>query len=192
MTYEIGILGAGNVGTTLGIKWAQKGHKITFGVRTPEKYTSLKEKSKNISITTAIELVKTHKLLVLALPGKEIGSISTSFGDLAGKFIIDATNMYGMQKLVEQFPKAHFVKAFNHIGYNIMDQPHIADENVTLLFCGNNDELLNITSTLASDLGFDTFYIGDSSFAVDLENFAMLWIKISRKIGRNFGFKLLK
>lgn len=191
MNYEIAILGAGNVGKTLGLKWAKKGHKVTFGVRTPEKYKELGENNANISVTTLQDAVKSHELLVLALPGDQIGSILQTIGNLDAKKVIDASNMFGMNKLEEMFPKTHFVKAFNHIGYNIMDQPQIGNDKVTLLYCGSNDKLLNLAKDLIIDMGFDPFLVGDSSFAGDLENYAMLWIKMSRKIGRDFGFKLL-
>ena len=192
MTYNIGILGAGSVGSTLGLKWALKGHKVTFGVRNPEKYLELEKKNGKISVKPINEMVKTHTILVLALPGKEVGTILSTLGDLTNKQIIDATNMYGMNKLEEQFPKSHFVKAFNHIGFNIMEKPLIGNDRVTLLYCGNSEELLKTTKVLINDIGFEPFLIGDSSFATDLENYAMLWIKMSRKIGRNFGFKLLR
>ena len=94
MTYNIGILGAGSVGSTLGIKWALKGHKVTFGVRNPEKYLQLSKKSANISVEPLNEMIKTHSLLVLALPGREVGAILSTLGDLTNKQIIDATNMY--------------------------------------------------------------------------------------------------
>ena len=191
MNYEIGILGAGNVGRVLGTKWAMKGHKVTFGVRSPNKYKEIADENRNISIRTADEVVKTHDLLVLALPGKEVGSILATFDNLTGKLIIDATNMYGMNKLEKQFPQAQFAKAFNTIGYNIMDQPQIKNDKVSLLYCGNDEKLLSITKDLVSDIGLEPFYIGDNTLAPDLENFALLWIKMSRKIGRNFGFKLL-
>ena len=32
---NIAIIGAGNVGGTLGTRWAKNGHKVTFGVRKP-------------------------------------------------------------------------------------------------------------------------------------------------------------
>ena len=33
---EIAIIGAGNVGTTLGNAWIKRGHEVAFGVRDPE------------------------------------------------------------------------------------------------------------------------------------------------------------
>jgi len=32
---NIGIIGAGNVGGTLGARWARNGHTVAFGVRDP-------------------------------------------------------------------------------------------------------------------------------------------------------------
>ena len=188
---KIGIIGAGNVGRTLGLQWASNGHEVSFGVREPDKYKELANKNSNIEILLADEVARNHQLLVLAVPGKNVNTILQSLGDLTGKFLIDATNMYSMQKLQDQFPKAHFAKAFNHIGYNIMENPQINDEKVTLLYCANSNELANIVEQLIIDIGFDPFYLGDNTFAGDLENFALLWIKMSRNIGRNFGFKLI-
>ena len=192
MTYSIGILGAGNVGKTLGLKWSSTGHKISFGVRDPTKYSELVKEHPNISVEKSQEIIDSHDILVLALPGRDLGQIMSSFKNLGNKKIIDATNMYGMNKLQKDFPETSFVKAFNHIGYNIMANPVIENTKTSLLYCGDDKELLDIADKLAIDCGFEPFLAGDSSFAQDLENLAILWIKLSRKIGRNFNFKLLK
>jgi hypothetical protein len=191
MIQKIGILGAGNVGMVLGKKWAEKGIEITFGVREPSKYTNLSS-IPNINVVYVKELVKTLDYFVLALPGKDLGTSLDSIGNFTGKNVIDATNMFGMKKLQEKFPSTNFVKAFNHIGYNIMDNPLFGNDRVTLLYCGDNQHFLGIVRFLIELLGFEPFLVGDSSFVSDLENFALLWIKLSKKIGREFGFKLLK
>ena len=48
---KIGIIGAGNVGSTLGRRWAEGGHDILYGVRNPadEKYESLRGHAKMVS-----------------------------------------------------------------------------------------------------------------------------------------------
>src|ERR1700757_1400950 len=50
---KIAIIGAGNVGTTLGTAWRNRGHQITFGVRNPDdpKYASLGAVENNESAT---------------------------------------------------------------------------------------------------------------------------------------------
>lgn len=192
MTYSIGILGAGNVGRTLGLKWSSAGHTVTFGVREPTNYSTLIKEYPKLSVKKAQEVIDSHDILVLALPGKDLGNIMTSFKNLENKKVIDATNMYGMKKLQDLFPKTSFVKAFNHIGYNIMANPVINGEKTTLLYCGDDKELLEITERLALDCGFSPLFVGNSTFTQDLENYALLWIKLSKNLGRNFAFKIIK
>lgn len=187
---KIGIIGAGQVGSTLGLGWSHKGHEVTFGVNDPAKYASL-EKEGNIKVKKIIEVVKTHELIVLTVPGQVVGKVVSEMGNLKEKIIIDTTNMFGMNKLKEIAPSAYFVKAFNHIGFNIMANPDFNHEPATVLLCGDQNSANEIVATLAKDLGFFPIIAGDSSLAPDIENFALLWIKLSRKIGRNFAFKLL-
>ena len=40
---KIGILGSGNMGRSLGIRWAEQGHEIFFGSRTADKGKSVAE-----------------------------------------------------------------------------------------------------------------------------------------------------
>ena len=47
---KIGIIGAGDVGGTLGMRWRQKGHEIMFGIRNrqSQKVQKLIELDKNL------------------------------------------------------------------------------------------------------------------------------------------------
>jgi 8-hydroxy-5-deazaflavin:NADPH oxidoreductase len=49
---EIGVLGAGNVGGTLGRRWARAGHKVIFGVRDPNEKRLLLD-SRGVEVPTA-------------------------------------------------------------------------------------------------------------------------------------------
>jgi lactate dehydrogenase-like 2-hydroxyacid dehydrogenase len=57
---EIGVIGAGNVGGTLGRRWAQAGHKVVFGVREPndEKMRTLLASVSRTPIWSCIHLVR--------------------------------------------------------------------------------------------------------------------------------------
>src|SRR5207302_4731557 len=69
----ITILGAGNIGGTLGRKWHAAGHKVIFGVSNPEgKYgTELRaELGESVIVATASEaLAHETDVVVMALPG---------------------------------------------------------------------------------------------------------------------------
>ena len=55
---KIGIIGAGDVGATLGKSWARKGHQIMFGVRntqSPKVSNLLKSSNANLKVGSVSE-----------------------------------------------------------------------------------------------------------------------------------------
>ena len=84
------------------------------------------------------------------------------------------------------------MKAFNTIGFNIMADPKLHGENTTLLYCGDDSASKKAVHTLAAEIGFDPFDLGPLPKARLLENFALLWITIAIKHGREFAFKMIQ
>ena len=93
---NLGVLGAGNIGGTLGKKWAACGHQVCFGVRSPDK-PSLVEQVKamdgDVRIGTSSEAIAGADIIVLALPGAAVEQVvADNVSVLEGKTIIDASN----------------------------------------------------------------------------------------------------
>jgi 8-hydroxy-5-deazaflavin:NADPH oxidoreductase len=67
---EIAIIGAGNVGTTLGNAWIKRGHEIAFGVRDPEsaKARSLAQQFPTGRLLLNGEAAHNAEIIVLATP----------------------------------------------------------------------------------------------------------------------------
>ena len=92
---KIGIIGAGNVGGTLGKAWAGVGHHVKFGVRNPanEKVLSvLKGCGPNASAGPVKEAAAFGAVVVLTTPWDGAKSAIESAGDLTDKVLIDCTN----------------------------------------------------------------------------------------------------
>src|SRR5205823_5242401 len=92
---KIGIIGAGNVGGTLGRAWAKKGHDSFFGVRRPQddKTRRLVESiGPKAQAGTVAEAAAFGEAVVLATPWQATESAVRQAGDLAGKVVIDCTN----------------------------------------------------------------------------------------------------
>ncbi|MEO8970984.1 MAG: NAD(P)-binding domain-containing protein, partial [Ktedonobacteraceae bacterium] len=72
-TIHIAILGAGNIGGTLGRKWVAVGHRVVFGVNNPQGEKARKLRSDlgdRATITTTAEALATNPdVVVLAIPG---------------------------------------------------------------------------------------------------------------------------
>jgi predicted dinucleotide-binding enzyme len=92
---KIGILGSGNVGGTLGSRWAQGGHTVIFSSRTPDskEMKDLAAKAGGTSRAALLrEAVAASDVLLLATPWPATKAILSGAGDLRGKILIDATN----------------------------------------------------------------------------------------------------
>src|SRR3954469_16638012 len=91
---NIGIIGSGNVGGTLGTRWAQAGHQVTFASRKPESKEMqelLANAGPNARVGTSSDAAQADVLL-LATPWPNTEEALRSAGDLSGKILIDATN----------------------------------------------------------------------------------------------------
>jgi 8-hydroxy-5-deazaflavin:NADPH oxidoreductase len=200
---KIAILGAGNVGGTLGKRFAECGHEIYFGVPNPEKYEAEILPGR---IGTVLQAAKDAEIILLAIPYNAVAEAVNNCGDVSGKIIIDATNPLGMtpdglnltvgfetsgaEKLQQIAVGAKVVKSFNQTGFNVMASPN----NSSMFVCGDNAEANETVRKLAAEIGFDAVTVGVLSKARLLEPLAMLWIHLSitSNLKRNFAFSILR
>lgn len=211
---NIAIIGAGNVGGALGTRWAQKGHKITFGLRKPDdpKFRELlKNAGPNARAATIAESVKDAEVVVLATPWDAARDAVKSAGDLKGKIVVDCTNPIAFsggkitglsvghttsaaEQVASWAPGARVVKAFNTTGAGNMTNPSFGSQNASMFICGDDAQAKAAVKKLSDDLGFDTIDAGALSSARYLEPVAMLWIHMAIDLGwgPNFAFKTLK
>src|SRR5581483_11457614 len=137
---NIGIIGSGKVGGTLGVRWAKSGHSVVFSSRNPQSEAKKRLTNKaggTARPATVREAASASELLLLAAPWKAGRDALAGAGDLTGKILIDAMNpllpdLSGLEvgtvtSAAEQVaswqPGARVVKAFNTVGANIMENP---------------------------------------------------------------------
>lgn len=208
---KIAILGAGNVGGTLGRAFASVGHTIFFGVPNPkdEKNEKLLESiGPNASVGTVPEAVKFAELIVLATPWSATQSALKSAGSLSGKVVVDYTNplkddLSGLtvghttsaaEQVAEWAIGAKVCKTFNQTGFQNMANPKFKSGNAVMFVCGDDAESKKTVLQLAQQIGFEAIDAGSLSVARLLEPLAMLWIHLAYKtgLGRDFAFGILR
>ena len=212
---KIGVLGAGNVGGTLGSGWARKGHQVTFGVTDPgaDKVKSLVASAgTNARAASLSEGAAGSEVVALAVPWEAAQEVVQKAGKLSGKILIDATNPLLMspqglsQGLVlghstsagEQVARwatgARVVKAFNTTGAGNMANSDYAGQKLTMFLCGDDAQAKSVVAKLSQELGFEPLDCGPLRIARLLEPVAMLWIHLAlgQGMGTNFGFKVVK
>jgi 8-hydroxy-5-deazaflavin:NADPH oxidoreductase len=208
---KIAIIGAGNIGSTLGRAWAKKGHDVFFGVRNPKDdktrqvVQSIGTKAQAGTVTEAAGF---GEVVVLATPWQATKAAVKEAGDLSGKVVIDCTNpvkpdLSGLDvghttsgaEMVAGWAKgAKVFKAINTTGFNIMADPVINGIRTVMFVCGNDEAAKPVVMQLAADVGFDAVDAGKLEQARLLEPWAMMWISLAFRgtMGRDFGFALLR
>lgn len=207
---NIGIIGAGTVGGTLGSRWARNGHTVAFGVRDPNSTDAreLVRKAGSGTATTMADAAKAGDVMLVSTPWGVTQQVIASLGDLSGKIVIDATNpvlpdLSGLvlgsttsaaEQVAQWAPGARVVKAFNTVGSNIMADPSFGSNRALLFYCGDDAAAKQTVKSLAAELGFDPQDAGPLRQARLLESFALLWISLAlgQGYGRDFAFQLLR
>ena len=191
---KIGILGSGVVGQALASGFIKHGYEVMIATRDPVKLSEWKEKNTKAKIGSFSDTAKFSDILVLAVKGiaaKEV--LKDIAGDLDGKTIIDATNPIAnsppengvlrfftsldeslMEKLQEEFPQAHFVKAFNSIGSAFMVNPDFK-EKPSMFICGNNEDAKKEVRKIVELFGFEVEDMGKAEAARAIEPLCILW-----------------
>jgi NADPH-dependent F420 reductase len=208
---NVAVLGTGRVGGTLGLRWAQKGHRVTFGTRNTasERVEQLIAQSNGkITATTYPLAAAAADVVVYAAPWPQAELLIPSLGSLDGKVLVDCTNPLNTEftglalghttsaaeTIAGWSPGARVVKAFNNVSSAIMANPIFGEMRATMFYCGDDKPAKEMVRYLAAELDFDPVDAGPLRIARYLEPFAMLYIQLAIKEGwgSHCAFKIMK
>lgn len=197
---RIGILGAGNIGSTLGKKWAASGHRVMFGVRAPDSedvQQLVQTLGGQAHAGSVSEAVAFGDVVVIAVPAAAVQQVVHEGRDWAGKLVIDATNRFNpptpslSEELAGWAEGALIVKAFNSAGFEVLENPEFEGQQADTFICGDDANSKDIVTKLAQELGMGVIDAGALSSAPMLDSLCKLWIQLSKTIGREHAFKML-
>ncbi len=205
---KIGIVGAGQVGGTLGVGFAKAGHHVFFGSRDPqtaEMQALLARAGSTAKAESVANAVQFADVVVVALPWPATQSVVQSL-DLHGKVVLDCTNPLlpdfsglepgtsGGERVADWAAGATVVKVFNTTGFNNMADPAYGGKPAFMPYCGDDAAAKQTAAQLATDLGFEAVDLGSLSHAHLLEAWAMtwIWLAIQGGLGRDFAFQLVR
>ena len=201
---NITVVGCGNIGGTIGGKWAAAGHKVAFGVRHPEEpevRELVQSLGPNATLSGIGEALPRGEVVLFAIPGSGVDqTVAEHAAALAGKTIIDATNRIGQQPpnnlaaFAAHVPSAPVYRAFNHLGWENFKDPRYGEEVADLFFCGPAGAQRAVVESLISDVGLRPIYIGGLDQSEALDGLLRLWMALVRGqgLGRGVAFKLLR
>lgn len=192
---KISIIGAGNIGKTLGKKWTQAGHQVTYGVRNPAD-----PKHAGLKVVPIADSLMDAEIVLLALPGAGVAEFAAQFGAaLSGKMVIDATNnprspqMNNLDALQSAAPDAVLVRAFSSLGWENFADPQLGGQQIDLFYAGS-ESARPAAEQLIRDVGLRPVCLGGLEAVPALDGLTRAWFALAfgQGKGRRVAFKLLE
>lgn len=212
---NIGILGSGIVGQTLGLGFIKHGHTVMIGTSNKSKLSDwISKAGSNGTSGSFADAAKFGEIIVLAVKGSAAKTVLESAGEknLNGKTILDTTNPISdappvngvlqyftdinsslMEQLQKKYPAANFVKAFSCVGSSLMVNPDLDGIKPTMFIAGDNNKAKSEAKEILDNFGWEVEDMGVAVAARAIEPLAMLWCIPGFNENRwRHAFKLLK
>ncbi|GAB4581443.1 MAG: NADPH-dependent F420 reductase [Anaerolineales bacterium] len=197
----ITILGAGNIGGTLGKKWVAAGHTIIFGVRDPQSpKTQATLAQINANPLPIPEAIRAGEVILFSVPWAVVPEIvATNKSALSGKMLIDATNNFAGPIInnlaaLQTVPHAPIFRAFNSLGWEHFEHPTRDGVPTDHFYTGPDGEPRQTIHALIAEVGVRPIWVGDHDRIQIVDNVGALWVTLAfqRGWGRGIAFNLVE
>ena len=190
----VGVIGTGDMGDSLGPKFAELGYRVVYGSRSPEsdKVKALvKMTGKNASAATQREAAQQADIVITAIPWPPMEYVAQNLGNLDGKIVIDISMPFDLgedgypKHLLETSsgemiqgwnPGAKVVKTFATLGSQIVDDPMEAGGIVSVPIASNDKEAKELVAGLMVEMGLDPVDFGPLRMAREIEIMQMIYM----------------
>lgn len=172
---KIGIIGAGNMGRALGVRWTGAGHAVMFGARRTEQAEAA---AAMVGAThgTTDEAAAHGDVLLWTMREPDPAQVLADPRLLDGKVLIDLNNrdyaggvaegvppgLVIAARLQAAAPRARVVKAFNTIAMESFgaDPAEIRASGAQTFIAGDDADAKAVVAALATELGFEAVDLG--------------------------------
>ena len=215
---NVGVLGTGIVGRTVGSKLVRLGHPVKLGSRTsdnPDATEWAAGQGQNASNGTFADAAEFAELVINATAGGVSIRALEAAGreNLAGKAVLDISNPLDFSKgmpptltvvnddsVAEQiqraFPESKVVKALNTMTASVMVEPSSVPGSHNAFIAGNDPEAKAAVVGLLEEFGWpaeDILDLGDLTAARGIEMILPLWVRLMGVLGTpRFNFKIVR
>jgi 8-hydroxy-5-deazaflavin:NADPH oxidoreductase len=207
---NIGIIGAGNMGSGLGKLWAEKGHKLMFSYsRDTSKLEQIAQSiGSNAAVGTPPEAVQFAEVVVLAVTYSAVGDALQAAGSLEGKILFSIVNallpdMSGMavgtttsaaEEIAKLAPGVRVVEALP-VFAEVLNSPsrRFGDQQATVFYTGDDESAKQVVADLLREIDVEPIDAGALKNSRYVEPAMMLLIQLAyaQQLGQ-VGFKLLQ
>ena len=176
---KIGIIGAGNIGSTVGTMWIKAGHQVMFSSRHPEELKPLVDRLGPLARAgTVKQALDFAEVMLLAVPYGAYGQIGRDYAkEFVGKIVLDAGNAVlardgeigkearevGVGLTTAKYlAGARIVRALNIMGAGrLASNSHRPGEAMAIPIAGDDSEAIKVATKLVRDAGFEPVLVGN-------------------------------
>jgi hypothetical protein len=192
---NIGIIGSGNIGGTVGALWVKAGYPVLFSSRHPEELKKFVDGLGSLARAgTVKEALRFGEVIFIAVPYGAYPQIGRDYaGEFRGKIVLDAGNAVPGRdgEIVTEanangigitsakyLAGARIVRAFNTLNYRTLArEANRPGSRLAIPVAGDDKEALAVASRLIRDAGFDPVIIGSLESAKHFARGAPLYGK---------------
>lgn len=175
---DIGIIGAGRIGGTLGELWAKAGHAVVLSSRHPEELEDLAARlGPRARAGFPREAAAFGEVVLISVPYAALPQIGRDYAaELEGKVVLETGNPQPARDgemahdarakgtgvaSAEFLPGVRLVRAFNTVPYfALRSEAHREGERLGIPLAGEDPQALEIASRLVRDAGFEPVVVG--------------------------------
>ncbi len=180
---KVGIIGSGNMGRALGVRFAALGHDVVFGAREAAAAEPAAQRAGGGSRAGSNDDAARHgDVLIWTVRDTDPSAVLKHPSALAGKIVVNLNNRdyasdvqggsWFTKAIAEEFqelaPRSRVVKAFNIVAMEALDTSPDAlrAAGAQLFIAGGDTNAKQTVATLVSELGFEPVDVGSGAVAL--------------------------
>jgi predicted dinucleotide-binding enzyme len=190
----VAIIGTGDMGDSLGPRFAGLGYPVVYGTRSPgsEKVQQLLALTgRGATAATGQDAARAADIVVLAVPWPAMESVAQNLGSLDGKIVIDISmpsdqgddgyfvslvETSSAEMIQSWNPGARVVKAFATQGSFLIDDPDSIGGPATVPIASNDRDAKERVARIVADMGLDPVDAGPLRMSREIEALQRLYM----------------
>jgi len=190
----VAVIGTGDMGDSLGPRFAALGYRVVYGSRDPasEKVQALVEMTgPTASAASQQEAAEQGDIVLTLVPWPPMEKVAQSLGDLTGKIIIDVSMPFeqgedgypqkmvatSSAEIIQGFnPGARVVKAWATLGSQVIDDTGAVDGPISVPIASDDREAKEIVAKIVAAMGLDPVDFGPLRMAREIETLQMIYM----------------
>ena len=193
-TETVAVIGTGDLGDSLGPRFASLGYTVIYGSRDPESRAPRHSSRKTVPLPAPHRRPTTRPqadIVVLAIPWPAMETVARSLGDLDGKIVIDPSMPFkqgadgyperlfatsSAEMIQDWNPGARVVKTLGTMGSHIIDDPNEAGGVVSMPVASDDKDARETVARILAAMQFDPVDFGPLRMARDIEILQMIYM----------------